>query len=192
MSIMKWFFKHFSYPAHDNNRDDTVSLGEGSIQLLLISFLVIIMSVFIAGYYWGKKSAVEQLMESLDQEAFADKIYTSMCSWDESANEAKDKTSEVESDVEEEDEAKGALYSAQLAGFGSQKAAESYQLRLHHKGIAAQVMERISFTAGGKQKKWYQVVTQALEKSAIEDIVRRLEQEDKLTSVQITEERQAS
>lgn len=42
------------------------------------AFLLILFFVFMAGYYWGKKSAIEQLSHQFDQESFADRVYSSM------------------------------------------------------------------------------------------------------------------
>lgn len=201
---MKWFFQRKKQGPSPDLDNDTLMLNSASLQIIAALLLLVALTVFVAGYYWGKKSAVEQLMESLDQESFADKIYISMCSWDEAQEDAKDKEldsrggdmSETSSSFDEEESeepletsastATSPLYSAQLAGFGSLKAAEAYRFRLQKKGVPARVVERQSVTTKGKKRVWYQVVTQGMERAALDELVKRLKQEDKLTSVSIT------
>ncbi len=36
--------------------------------------------IFIAGYYWGKKAAIENLLDACQQEQLSDKIAYSLCS----------------------------------------------------------------------------------------------------------------
>ena len=200
---MKWFFQraHHDTPLdNNNNREEFLRLNYGSVRIIVVTLMILFLGVFIAGYYWGKKSAIEQLMENLDQESFADKIYTSMCSWDESNEESKEKEStsgdnDVRSDNDNDEEAFVEFsqqeplprFVAQLAGFGSHKAAQAYQIRLHNKGVEAHIVERQSGTAAGKKRLWYQVVTLPMERSMIDEMVNKLIQEDKLTSVNIIE-----
>jgi hypothetical protein len=197
---MKWLFQRKKQGSSSDVDSDVLMLNSSSLQILVSILLFLALSIFVAGYYWGKKSAVEQLMESLDQESFADKIYISMCSWDESQEDAKDKEldsrgndmpMEQSSEMEEEEgeeptSSSSQLYSAQLAGFGSLKAAEAYHLRLQKKGIPAHVVKRQSITAKGNKRIWYQVVTPGMDRTTLDELVKRLIQEDRLTSVSIT------
>lgn len=191
---MRWFFRTLDNMPHDGHRDDYLRLSKVGVQSLLVALMLLFLCIFVAGYYWGKKSAIERFMKDLDQESFADKIYTSMCSWEDSSDESKEKEEINDDSISSEGSEEGSLsysserhFIAQLAGFGSQKTAQAYQIRLQKKGVPAHVVERHSSTAQGKKRTWYQVVTPAMEKTIIDDIVKRLAQEDKLASVNIVE-----
>ena len=50
------------------------------MSLLVSSVIVVCFFVFIAGYFLGKKKAVEKFYHKIKQDSFADHIYYSMCS----------------------------------------------------------------------------------------------------------------
>lgn len=79
-----------------------------------------------------------------------------------------------------------AEYFAQLAGFGTARAAQQFAQRLARKEIAVVVKKRQSRSARGKFVSWYQVVTEKFDdKVELEKLVHRLEQEEKLKDVRI-------
>lgn len=75
-------------------------------------------------------------------------------------------------------------YCAQLIGFGSSKAAESFAAKLARKGIKVEVKKRQSKSAKGKSQNWYQVVTAVhATKAELEKIVSRIKHEEKIHDV---------
>lgn len=165
----------------------------GLIAALFICFLF----MFMAGYYWGKKSAVEQLSVQFDQESFADRIYSSMCmlydNYDEDSGEA-DEASITESEngmeVPEQESTeldKKPLYSAELVGFSSLTHAQRYLANLLSQNIKAHIAERISVGRKGVKLIWYQIVTDPSEHDVVIALVEKLKIRDKLRDVKIVE-----
>jgi hypothetical protein len=66
---------------------------------LIIAFgLIGIFCIFITGYFWGKKNTYQELLHCYKEEAFADKINTSLCLFFDplSLDEDKDEIDKVE------------------------------------------------------------------------------------------------
>ncbi len=152
--------------------------------------------IFMAGYYWGKKGAAEDLTHMVAHESLADKVYSSVCSrYKPQAEQSGD--AEGAHEVREAQEA--ALsesasnqlpfkrFSAELIGFGSRKAAGDYVKRLAARGIAAESVERVSRTAQGKRRIWYQVVTPPMGYEELCSLVAMLKTVDHLTGEKIIE-----
>jgi septal ring-binding cell division protein DamX len=96
--------------------------------------------------------------------------------------------SAVEQASAEESEVVGpnAEYFAQLAGFGTARAAQQFAQRLLRKEIQVVVKKRQSRSARGKFVSWYQVVTEKFDdRDQLEALVQRLEKEEKLKGVHI-------
>lgn len=158
-----------------------------------LSFVVAILlflafAIFMTGYFLGKKKVVEQFAQEMHQEAFADKIYTSMLSAtqeqdptatallvtdatvaevidmplsDTSSQSINQSIAIAEQEIVEVDRARDKLYYAQLIGFGTEKAAQLFVKKLSTKGIETELKKRVSKTAKGRTSYWYQVVTAA-------------------------------
>lgn len=151
---------------------------------------------FIAGYYWGKKKGAEEFALYVNQQSFADKIYSSLCTLydaydDEASNEEKDddgiKKNSEESSASEPEASETPLefYCAILCGFGSQKAGLDYVNRLQAKGVKARLATRTSKTPKGMTKTWYQVITMPADYESTIQVAERLKKEDKLTNVML-------
>lgn len=85
-----------------------------------------------------------------------------------------------------EEEVSTAQYYAQLAGFGTVRAAQQFAQKLARKEIAVVVKKRQSRSARGRFVSWYQVITEKFaDKVELENLVSRLEQEEKLKDVHI-------
>lgn len=162
------------------------------VALLIMGYLF----TFIAGYYWGKKTATENFIEQSGQDALADKVYASMCSlYDVNEKEAESDADAPENGDSRESSpaAQGAevpqesRFYAKLIGFGSKNSATSYVQRLAQRGIAVNIVERQSKSSRGKTQIWYQVVTQPLPKDELTCIVKTLTAKDHLTNVTIIE-----
>jgi cell division protein FtsN len=163
--------------------------------LLLLSF-----SIFMTGYFLGKKKAVEQFTENMQQDAFADKIYTTVLSTvqenqssvenallvthadegvDVSAQSINQEIAAIEQEVVAQQQEHH--YYAQLIGFGTEKSAQLFVKKLAAKGIETEVKKRISKTAKGHTSYWYQVVTAAYSnKNDLSVIVDRLAKEENI------------
>jgi hypothetical protein len=77
-------------------------------------------------------------------------------------------------------------YYAQLAGFGTIRAAQHFANHLQKKEISVIVKKRQSRSSRGKFVSWYQVVTEKFnDKGDLEALVKRLEYEEKLNDVRI-------
>ena len=50
------------------------------LSFIVASLLLLFFSIFMAGYFLGKKKAVEQFTQEMRQDAFADQIYTTVLS----------------------------------------------------------------------------------------------------------------
>lgn len=81
----------------------------------------------------------------------------------------------------------GVAYHAQLIGYGSQQQAEKFVQKLRKKNVDAHVDTKISKSAKGKTRSWYQVVTKDfVSKNELEALVARISKEEKLSGVRIT------
>ena len=77
-------------------------------------------------------------------------------------------------------------YYAQLAGFGTMRAAQHFATRLQKKDVSVIVKKRQSRSSRGKFVAWYQVVTEKFtDKGDLEALVKRLEYEEKLNDVRV-------
>ncbi|MDR3550434.1 MAG: hypothetical protein P4L31_03405 [Candidatus Babeliales bacterium] len=93
--------------------------------------------------------------------------------------------SQESNDIEDQD-AQSAQYFAQLAGFGTARAAHLFAQKLARKEVSVVVKERQSRSARGKFVSWYQVVTEKFEdKDELKKLVARLQSEEKLKGVNI-------
>lgn len=145
-----------------------------SIVVALLLFFA--FSIFMTGYFLGKKKAIEQFTEKIQQEAVADHIYTTVLTTTPNENVTSDmllvtslddnvatsslmSTIEVDVVAQEQTIAENHRYYAQLIGFGTEKAAQLFVQKLAKKGIETEVKKHVSKTAKGNTSYWYQVVT---------------------------------
>lgn len=173
---------------------------------LIAALLVLYVVTFLAGYFWGKKSALEEFAEQIKNESFTDKVYASLCAlYDQSGDinnnqhaAQSSNGSEPEEGVtqalltsleesEDKDATSAAQFVAQLIGYGTQRQAQLYAQSLERRGIAVTVVERTSVSARGKKRVWYQVVTQPASYEDTQRLAERLAIEDRLAGVSIVE-----
>jgi len=82
-----------SKPSGYNNNSSELSEKSGlfltsrHVSWLVSSIVMICFFTFIAGYFLGKKKAVEKFYSKIKQDSFADHIYYSMCSMYDKADE---------------------------------------------------------------------------------------------------------
>ena len=160
--------------------------------------------VFMSGYFLGQKNAVERFANKVEQESFADQLYSSMCMMHENKDNELNESEEpvvssavvaqgeklrVQAESSEkivEGPKQNEQYYAQLIGFGAEKTAQQFAQRLHKKHIDVIVKKRISKTSKGKTICWYQVVTQKfMNKDALNVLVDTISDQERLKGVRI-------
>lgn len=186
--------------------DKSIVMTENEITWLVAAVLLMIVFSFVGGVYYGKWQAAADVVNHIERESFADRVYYALSGshvvtggedeggFNEGYNNPDDNTmhndsatpEEIEDsgDSVEEDLAPVSRYKAQLAGFGTKNAAHAYCTKLKKRGIAADIDERVSRTKKGKRITWFQVVV-VDEKEVLDRIVERLKKDDKLTNVPI-------
>ena len=175
------------------------------VSWLVAGLLLFNFSIFMSGYFLGHKQAANMLVENIEHNVFhARQLYDSLC--------ASQATIEEEFEVASYEEqletapvisVAGAIiepvkvkeqapiqdptqYYAQLIGFGTRKAADSFANRLREKVIKVNVKKRRSFSPKGKEVTWYQVITETFnDKDRLVNLVERLEKEERLKGVRI-------
>ena len=60
-------------------KKNLLELNQSQVSGIVACALLGTFFIFMAGYYWGKKSAVEHFSSQFEQDSFADRIYSSMC-----------------------------------------------------------------------------------------------------------------
>lgn len=61
------------------NRSDGLFIPNRQVSLLVASLLMMFFITFLGGYFFGKKYMVEQFVAKIEQDSFADQIYSSLC-----------------------------------------------------------------------------------------------------------------
>ena len=168
---------------------------------MLSTFLLIIFFVFIAGYFWGHQTAVEEFSANIEQQSFADQIHYSLscCVDDNQTLYSYDDSAEQELELEEQAPAvcpqqqitvqkpeSSERYCAHLVGFQSKEKAYQCMQTIVNKGLSVKVAQRSSKTKNGKLYTWYQVVTSPYStKSDLLDHIATIQQIVKLHDIQI-------
>lgn len=211
----------------NSNQQITIALTTRHASMLVALSCVFVSSTFLVGYFWGKRSAVVQFAQKVEQDSFADQIYASLCALydyepqiEEKGATAKEVPSEttpteervvanqesnlpevtepaqvqtaensceepVEAITADQQENLSQCY-AELVGFGSERSATLFVHKLLEKGYEVFVKKRSSITAHHKKIAWYQVVTQPYQdKDALQEMVDRIAQEEKLKGIRI-------
>ncbi len=178
-----------------------VEIHHYQITGLIAALLMLYVITFLAGYFWGKKSALEEFAEQIKNESFSDKVYASLCAlYDQPTDSAASQIAapaidgesqgEIINDQNEQQQEKEKVagsFVAQLIGYGTEKQAQIYVKALERRGIPAELVTRTSVTARGKKRVWYQVVTQPASYEETQRLAERLAIEDRLAGVSIVE-----
>ncbi len=170
-------------------------------QIGWIAALVIVISLgsFSVGYFRGEKKAAERFVARVEQDALADQVYSSVCSFYENDTDADlqaentmneqtnhDPAHQEQAPENEKNITNSMLFYAQLIGFGTSKKAKQFVDRLTKKGITVHMRERESKTARGKRICWYQVVTDPYsDKNQLITLVEKLKRDERLHDVRI-------
>lgn len=188
---------HSSCPCTDSRG---LFLPNRLLSAIVVGLLFLFFASFITGYFFGKQHDIQQVTDSLYDNAFNDQNYASAIAVVETQrNKTVDSDEGVlcpnSSTVMEDgtvkapqrmsDEQKIAeRYRAALIGFSTHKAAQRFAEKLIAKGIEVEVVTRSSKTAKGQEIHWYQVITSAFDdKNELTILVNRLMKEEKLKDV---------
>jgi len=195
-----------------NKTDDQgLFIPNRQLSVVVAILLLLAFSLFMTGYFLGKRKAVEQFTQEMQQDAIADKIYTTVLKASSFAKATEDKSEDmtdtllvthadenvatspllsheeiaavqhVSADLE-----KTQYYYAQLIGFGTEKAAQNFVKKLSAKGIETEVKKRASKTVKGQTSYWYQVVTaQYAHKDDLLHLVDKLTKEENIKDARI-------
>jgi hypothetical protein len=178
----KWedSFKKTSSEGNGNktcqcSSDQGLFVPNRQLSFIVALLFLLAFSIFMVGYFLGKKKMVEQFTTKVQQEAVADQIYTTMVTTAPFTQEqlttnttfVQDNVFSAElvsNNVEQEntdvvEKTSEQLYYAQLIGFGTEKAAQGFVKKLAAKNIETEIKRRVSKTAKGHTSYWYQVVT---------------------------------
>jgi SPOR domain len=195
--------------------DQGLFVPNRQLSVVVAILLLLAFSIFMTGYFLGKRKAVEQFTQNMQQDAIADKIYTTVLQASSKASACaeatKDKTEDIADTLlvthADENVATSPLlsheevaavqhvgadlektqhYYAQLIGFGTEKAAQSFVKKLSAKGIETEVKKRASKTVKGHTSYWYQVVTaQYSRKDDLLHLVDKLIKEENIKDARI-------
>ncbi|HLC06758.1 MAG TPA: SPOR domain-containing protein [Candidatus Babeliales bacterium] len=209
----KWedSFKKTNEQACHCSNNQGLFVPNRQLSFIVAGLLFISFCIFMTGYFLGKKNVVEQFSEKVQQEAFADQIYTSVLATAQENEQPMTNTllvtdadivevpqsinqeiAVVESDntefqeISSSQELSSAHYYAQLIGFGTEKAAQLFVKKLASKGIDTEIKKRVSKTVKGRTSYWYQVVTPAYaNKNDLSELVDRITREENIKDASI-------
>lgn len=162
---------------NSTSAEEGITISKRQASILVALFLLLALSVFIIGYFLGKKSMLDSLADNFEQEI--EKFDQSTVKLEElegapdissvnqdfafddsrTKKEIKDPVAPApKKEVEKEQETPVKAY-AQLIGFGSKQSATAFKSRLDKKKIDVIIKTRSSRTAKGRKRFWYQAVT---------------------------------
>lgn len=130
--------------------------------------------IFISGYYWGKKHTITKLSEEISQGYLADKIESSTYKTNSLIRTEGKLESETKSDFNSEDNKETELYYAQLAGFSSLSSAKITLTKINKSGVDAHIITRISKTARGTKKNWYQIISNSMTRKELNNELKKV------------------
>jgi len=181
------------------------------VSWILSFFIIMSFFVFIAGYFFGKKKAVEKFYKKIDQDSLADHIYYSVCSIYDNGNDLKQESTEASMDAscekkspqedkkkkkelvvkkiesfKEENKTSQENYYAELIGFGTARAANKFVAKMKKQGFSVALKRRKSRSSKGKTIIWYQVITEKFDnKSDLIAFVDIIKDKERLKGVRI-------
>jgi len=181
------------------------------VSFVVASIVLLLFFSMIAGYFWGQRSAAQVFLAKIDQDAFADQIYSSVCalsdqtplpvvdgsqlspvpeSYELEVHHAQEEQAPVAlaaaSDSDDANAAATSAYYAQLIGFSTSRAAYRCAEQLQKNGFPVKVKKRQSRTSKGRLISWYQVVTETFtDKMELAKLVDRIAKQAKLKDTRI-------
>lgn len=193
--------------------DPTAFVVERTIVVRSIALaLFISFFIFVAGYFLGKRHAMQKFVSKIGQEAFADQIQVALNKFFDASKSPNDITDITESEPQEpvateavpllttqpnqvitpvvmtEQEKNSSIkYQGQLLG-GSQKIVRAFADRMARKGVTIEVKKRIGKTTRGKNIVWYQAVTPVFSNKAdLDMLIASIQKTEKIDDINIVE-----
>lgn len=155
-------------------------LSNRQVSWLIASIILLSFFIFIAGYFFGQRKAVEHQVELASIHGMLPPEVLQ-----ESSSVPVAQAPTITEHVGQESHA-GKMYKAQLIGFGTMRAAHQFAERLQHKNMPVRVQERHSKTAQGKEVIWYQVTTELFnDKHELTAFVEQIQKEERLKDIRI-------
>jgi cell division septation protein DedD len=208
--ITQWFKNQLGKVSSDISEPGTcrcsqsrgLFLDQRQLNRTIAGAIVVAVFLLVSGYFWGQHSAIDQVLNAVERDSFADQIYYSMCPANE-MKEGESADSEENEDAEPSQKPEAApvesaapiaatepeqkSYFAQLAGFGQQQRAQRYAQQLQHRGFPVHVIKRLS-KSGKRTVAWYQVVTDDFQdKQVAERTVAQLKTQERLHDITLVE-----
>lgn len=163
------------FPNDNSSKpEEGITISKRQASILVALFLLLALTVFIIGYFLGKRTTLDSIASSFEQEIEkVDQVGVGESELENTPDVsavnqdfAFDKSEAVTAQavqpeevvVEEKPTAPIKAY-AQLIGFGSKKSASAFKERLAKKNIDVIIKTRSSRTAKGKKRYWYQAIT---------------------------------
>lgn len=169
------YSKHHGY-------NNVLYLTNRQVSWLTVSIVLLSCFIFIAGYFFGQRKAIEQLNELIDQKLVVDTVHTQH----DVASQEYVPHDSTEPLIIHNKHNVDKKYYAQLIGFGTLRAAERFVDRLQQKNMPVKVVERHSKTAQEKEIIWYQIVTEHFDnKDDLIACVQKIKVEEKLNDIKI-------
>lgn len=169
--------------------------------------VVVLLCVFIGGYFIGKKRAFDSFVKDMNEQSFADRLHHSMAMLYGTDQQPEIADQQVENSLQEaptlaqSEEPKPIMpqlgaadndhrYYAQLARFNTHKSAQQLMHRLQKKGIETTLVKRVSAGRSPEgtpmQVAWYTVNTHSFtQKNELEALVSSIKMTESLKKVRI-------
>jgi hypothetical protein len=127
----------------EKQKTQQVQLTLQQVSYFAAGCIITAFFIFIAGFYWGKKSITEVVLEEVAERLLTDKIHAALYKTYEKA----------QSEPRAQD-----MYSLHFGMFSTHKAAQACANKLKALDCPVQIEQRSSTTAQGKHSLWYEVV----------------------------------
>lgn len=175
---------------------NNVQVKQSQINYIIAFIVMLFFLFFMAGFYWGRRTALKNVLNQFENDSLADKLsyafYTLQDIQDSELSESEDSEQLQSENVKPEIlEAKNddvvdesvKLYRAYLAGFGTEKTAKKCFNYMQSCGFDIELLTRNSKTSKGRSVKWYQIVTKPLaDMHELQNIVEKAKKTVKLNN----------
>lgn len=95
-------FDHKDSDKYTCTQKKGLCLDKHQTSRVVALLLIIACFIFVAGYFWGQRTAIDQLLNSVERDSFADQIQYSMCSMYDQKDDESSEPDAVSGDDETE------------------------------------------------------------------------------------------
>ena len=194
---------HNDKKKHTSNDDEMLVIPNRQLSSIIAGLLSLGFFIFIGGYFVGKNHIIEPFIEKIEQDSFADHVYSSFFALSEQTipleNYLKDEeyAPPIPSDLMRENRqindtvvstiVVSPSWYAQLIGYTKEQSACAFVQKLQKKGIEVIVKAHTSTTSKGQKREWYQVITPPYsDQNALQGVVDKIICQEKLKGVRIS------